>query len=257
MLKLNHHQSKVLSVGNSFVTAFKNAKKRLAVLIDPDMEVLIRTNKLLEVNIQLPIDYFFVGGSLILHDHLEQCLELIQSKVSIPTVLFPGSHFQVSEKADAILFLSLLSGRNPDYLIGQQVIAAPYIKHSGLEAISTSYLLVDGGMPTTVSYISNTTPIPNNKPSIAAATAIAGEMLGQKVIYLDAGSGAQMPVPAEMVRAVRESVGLPIIVGGGIKTPEKARNILEAGADIIVVGDAIEKDPGLVIELGELMSGLR
>lgn len=173
-----------------------------------------------------------------------------------PRILFPGNVLQVSREAEAILLLSLISGRNPDLLIGQHVIAAPYLKESGLEILPTGYLLIDGGSPTSVSYMSNTIPIPANKPDIARCTAMAGEMLGLRLMYLDAGSGARNPVPEAMIRAVRSEIGVPLIVGGGIRIPEQAMAAVSAGADLIVIGNAVEQSPQLILEMAEAI-GIR
>ncbi|TAG57186.1 MAG: geranylgeranylglyceryl/heptaprenylglyceryl phosphate synthase, partial [Runella slithyformis] len=163
----------------------------------------------------------------------------------------PGSSLHIEPTADAILLLSLISGRNPELLIGQHVIAAPILKRSGLEVLPTGYMLVESGRSTTVSYISNTTPIPHDKPSVAACTAMAGEMLGLQLMYLDAGSGAQKPVSAAMIAAVRQAVDTPIVVGGGINSIDKAYAALEAGADVIVVGNGIEENPDLLPEIAQ------
>jgi phosphoglycerol geranylgeranyltransferase len=224
-------------------------RKQFAVLIDPDkvgFEALERTVALAE---EAQVDYLFVGGSLLVNDGLGSCLQRIRQRTDLPVILFPGSTFQLHDAADAILYLSLISGRNAELLIGQQVLAAPYLKASALEVISTGYVLIDGGVPTTVSYMSNTQPIPSDKVDIAVCTAMAGELLGLKMIYLDAGSGARTPVSTDMVEAVREAIDGPLIVGGGIRRPEDALARVAAGADIIVVGNAIEKDPALVIEM--------
>jgi putative glycerol-1-phosphate prenyltransferase len=173
----------------------------------------------------------------------------MKSKSNIPAILFPGNSFQLSYKADAILFLSLISGRNAELLIGNHVISAPFLKVSPLEIIPTGYMLIEGGVMTSVQYMSNTNPIPNTKPDIAMCTAMAGEMLGLKQIYMDAGSGAQKPVSAEMITAVSSTISIPLIVGGGIKSPEQASINVAAGADVIVVGNAIEKDPSLIKEI--------
>jgi putative glycerol-1-phosphate prenyltransferase len=149
-----------------------------------------------------------------------------------------------------LLYLSLISGRNPELLIGQHVLSAPAVKQSGLEILSTGYMVIDGGAPTTVSYISNAAPIPANKNEIALCTALAGEMLGMKLIYMDAGSGAQKPIPAEMIHTVASQITVPLVVGGGITTPDKAAENCRAGANLIVVGNAIEKDPGLITAIG-------
>lgn len=186
-----------------------------------------------------------------MRDTLDECLDFFKKNSDIPCVIFPGSLQQVSSKADAILLLSLISGRNPELLIGQHVVAAPYLRESGLEVISTGYMVVDGGAPTTVSYISGTHPIPANKSDIAVCTAIAGEMLGLKITYLDAGSGALHPVSEEMIAAVSRHVATPVIVGGGIRTPEKAYANVRAGADVIVIGNALEKEPTLLLEMAD------
>ena len=170
-------------------------------------------------------------------------------------VLFPGNSSQLSYKADGILFLSLISGRNPDLLIGRHVISAPFLKMSPLEVISTGYMLVDGGVPTTVLYMSNTQPIPATKDDVAVCTAMAGELLGLKLIYMDAGSGAKNAISESMISAVRGAIAVPLIVGGGISTPEKARLNVLAGADVVVVGNAIEKDPQLVLSIADAVHG--
>jgi putative glycerol-1-phosphate prenyltransferase len=173
-------------------------------------------------------------------------VETIKKNCSIPVVLFPGSPDQITPKADALLYLSLISGRNPELLIGQHVVSAPFVKQSGLEIIPVGYMLIDGGSPTTVSYISNTHPIPSNKKDIALCTAMAGEMLGLKLIYMDAGSGAKTPISTEMIQYVSKHIKIPLVIGGGITSAEKAKENCMAGADIIVVGNAVEKDPSLI-----------
>lgn len=187
----------------------------------------------------------------MVNDAFAECIDVIKSYCNIPVVIFPGSILQIDPKADAILYLSLLSGRNPELLIGQQVAAAPALRNSGLEIISTGYLLIDGGNATTVSYISNTLPIPHDKNDIAVCTAWAGEMLGFKLIYLDTGSGAMKTVSESMVTQVSSNISLPLIVGGGINTASKAAALCEAGADIIVVGSSIEKEPSLIVSMAE------
>jgi putative glycerol-1-phosphate prenyltransferase len=223
--------------------------KQLAVLIDPDRLRLEHLDQVLQLTTNSTVDYLFVGGSLIADDQLDHCLSIIRRESKIPVVLFPGSPLQISSKADALLLLSLISGRNPELLIGHHVIAAPYLKAAQIEIIPTGYMLVDGGVPTTATYITNTQPIPSNKPDIAACTAMAGEMLGLKTIYLDAGSGAKKPVMPAMIAAVREVVSVPIIVGGGLRTPELVHQSLVAGADLVVVGTAVERAPDLLLEM--------
>jgi len=231
----------------SIYTSIQKAKaadrKLFAILIDPDKITLTKLADLAVKAGENNVDYFLIGGSLITENQLDACLETIRKHCEIPTILFPGSILQINRKANGILLLSLLSGRNPELLIGQHVVAAPYLRESGLEIISTGYLLIDGGRPTTASYMSNTLPIPADKPDIAACTAMAGEMLGFKLIYLDAGSGAQNQISTATIKLVRKAIDLPIIVGGGIRTPEAARHSIEAGADLIVIGSAIEKTP--------------
>ena len=229
--------------------------KKLAVLIDPDKMRLNNVARVLDLAVRADVDYFFVGGSLIVNDMMDYCLDAIREIGSIPAILFPGSPQQINKKADAILLLSLISGRNADLLIGQHVLAAPILRRSGLEIIPTGYMLIDGGAPTTASYISNTHPIPSNKEDIAVCTALAGEMLGLKTIYLDAGSGAKNPIPEAMITAVSQNLNIPLIVGGGMRTPERAAANARAGADIIVVGNALEKDPDLVMDIAHAVHG--
>ena len=226
----------------------QTGRKGFAVLIDPDKEDGRGLGKIMSVAEKAGIDFFLVGGSHLQNDHLEACVELLKTS-SIPVVLFPGDARQISAQADAILLLSLISGRNSELLIGQHVAAAPLLKTSGLEILPTGYMLVDGGAPTSVSYISGTQPIPATSNEIAANTALAGQMLGMKLIYLEAGSGARNAVPAEMIKAVRAELTIPLIVGGGISNAEMATAACEAGADLIVVGNAIEKDVTLIEEL--------
>jgi putative glycerol-1-phosphate prenyltransferase len=226
--------------------------KSFAVLLDPDKVDATTCLPILNITsevISASIDFFFVGGSLITHYTTSQLIQTIKDFCQTPVVLFPGNTLHIDASADAILLLSLISGRNPDLLIGQHVIAAPILKNSNLEILSTGYILVESGRPTTVSYISNTTPIPHDKPSIAACTAMAGEMLGMKLIYLDAGSGAQRTVSSQMIATVRKHIDIPIIVGGGINSVQKAAEVLEAGADMIVVGNGIEQNPLLLAEI--------
>ena len=236
---------------HSFSDRKMAGKKSFAVLIDPDKVNDQNLAELIELSVSSKVDYFFVGGSLVVSNYLDQCLQLIRKNCSIPTVLFPGSPSQVSKYADALLYLSLISGRNADLLIGQHVVSAPMVKKSGLEVMSTGYMVVDGGAPTTVSYISNSSPLPSDKSEIAVCTALAGEMLGMKLIYMDAGSGAQKPISTSMIHQVSSCIEVPLIVGGGITTPEKAKQNCDAGADIIVIGDAIEKDINLIKEMSD------
>lgn len=229
----------------------QKGQKSFAVLIDPDKVNTALLDQLTSLAVKANVDYLLVGGSLVISNHLDQCIQHIKKCCDIPVVLFPGSPSQVSSYADALLYLSLISGRNPELLIGQHVISAPVVKQSGLEVISTGYMVIDGGAPTTVSYISNAAPIPADKNEIAMCTAMAGEMLGMKVIFMDAGSGAKRPISEAMIEKVATCIEVPLIVGGGITEPEKAYLNCKAGADIIVVGNAIEKDASLIKEMSE------
>jgi putative glycerol-1-phosphate prenyltransferase len=226
-------------------------KKGFTVLVDPDKTSLKKADELIALCTQAKVDFIFVGGSLVVSDHLEDLVQHIKSSCDIPVLLFPGSPSQITPYADALLYLSLISGRNPELLIGQHVISAPSVRKSGLEVIPTGYMLIDGGAPTTVSYISNASPIPSDKNEIALCTALAGEMLGLKLLYMDAGSGAKHSVKESMIQAVASHVNIPLIIGGGIVDPEKAYNNCKAGADIIVVGNAIEKDSNLITEISQ------
>lgn len=238
---------------NKILSDKQNHLKGLAVLLDPDKIDFETLPDLIHDCILNKVGYFFVGGSLITNFQLVELVGFIKKYCEIPVVLFPGNSLHIEPTADGILLLSLISGRNPEFLIGQHVISAPILKNSGLEILSTGYILVDSGQQTTVSYISNTTPIPHNKPEIAACTAMAGEMLGMKLIYLDGGSGAKNPVSDKMIAKVKKSVDLPIIVGGGINSIEKAKTAFEAGADIIVIGNKIEENPNFITDLGVLI----
>lgn len=227
----------------------KNKQKLLAVLIDPDKVIEQQLARIIEHAIFAKVDLFFIGGSLLVEDQIDRWISQIKASCDIPVLIFPGSYYQVSEKADALFLLSLISGRNPDLLIGQHVIAAPILAKMDLEIMSTGYMLIDGGAPTTVSYISNSTPIPADKPPIAVCTAMAGEMLGMKIIYLDSGSGARQPVSQAMIQAVSQNIQVPLVVGGGIRTPEQAQKSCRAGADVIVIGNAFESNPQLMQEM--------
>ena len=220
-------------------------KKQIALLIDPDKISIENLKDLLTKVKATPPDLIFIGGSLI-STRIDDSIKTIKDNCKIPVLLFPGSSIQISRYADGILFLSLLSGRNPEFLISHHVSSAPLLKASGMEIISTAYLLVDGGKMSSVEYISNTKPIPHDKSDLAASTAIAGEMLGMKLLYLEAGSGAMAPVPANMISRVKEQTNIPLIVGGGLNSTEKIKNACNAGADIVVVGNAFEKSPKLL-----------
>ena len=243
----------------NYIQLLKNKelnKKSFAVLIDPDKinnEILLQ---IIGISNKCKVDYFFIGGSLVTSQHIDEYIKIIKANSSIPVFLFPGSPAQVSVFADSLLYLSLISGRNPELLIGQHVLHAPFIKNAGLEIIPTGYILIDGGTPTSVSYISNTNPIPANKKDIATCTAMAGEMLGLKLIYMDAGSGALNPITASIIQAVSTNIQIPLIVGGGINSVEKLLNAANAGADVVVVGNAIEKNNQLIYDLTKALFAL-
>lgn len=224
--------------------------RKLAILIDPEktndqnvLEELIQKIKILNPT------FIFVGGSTVEASDLDKCISTIKSKTDIPVVIFPGSHDQINEKADAILFLSLLSGRNPDYLIGHQVQSAHILKKMDIETISTGYLLIDGGKNSSVAYVSQTSPIPNDQTTIAVNTAVAGEMLGFKTVFLDAGSGAKDPVPSKMIQEVKRQINVPLIIGGGLRSLEQIEDAYEAGADVVVIGNKIEEDTDFLLDL--------
>ncbi|MFO7722975.1 MAG: geranylgeranylglyceryl/heptaprenylglyceryl phosphate synthase [Bacteroidales bacterium] len=224
-------------------------KKKFAVLVDPDKLNKETTREFSTLCNQAGVDFLFAGGSLVMHHRMDEMLDQLKANTSIPVIIFPGNSMQISNRADGILLLSLISGRNPEMLIGRHVEAAPVLKKSGLQIIPTGYMLIESGSMTTALYISNSSPIPRNKPDVAACTAMAGEMLGLRAIYLDAGSGAEQPVTPGMIRAVKDHISVPLIVGGGIRTPRQCEDACFAGADIVVVGNAIEANPGLIGEM--------
>ena len=234
---------------NGFKQNCAQNEKCLAVLVDPDKASEPHLAHLVQAANKGLVDYFFVGGSLLTTHHLDKVVTTLKSKTSTPVILFPGSTMQLHKDADGILFLSLISGRNPDLLIGRHVEAAPMLAGSNVEVIPTGYMIIDGGKATSASYMSNTMPIPIDKPEIAVCTAKAGELLGLKTMYLEAGSGALNSVPTEVIRQIKNSIDIPIIVGGGIRDEETARVICEAGADILVIGTRIEDNPNSIAEI--------
>lgn len=230
---------------------FLKKRKKFAILVDPDKNSSEDTVKIAKMAEAANVDYIFVGGSLLTNDNFESTIKLLKQNCSLPVVIFPGNNMQISNSADAILLLSLISGRNPEMLIGKHMIAAPVLKKSSLEIIPTGYMLIESGKFTTALYMSNSTPIPSDKEDIAVCTAIAGEMLGLKFIFMDAGSGAVNPVPLPMISKVKQNISIPLIIGGGIRTPEKAVEDCRAGADVVVVGNAIEKNPELISQISK------
>jgi putative glycerol-1-phosphate prenyltransferase len=210
------------------------------VLIDPDRKDETETMDMVAACVEAGVDGLLVGSSLLLSSRFNSSIKAIKERYRIPIILFPGSTIQLSEFADAVLFLSLISGRNPEFLIGTQVLGAPIVRKMGLEAISTGYMLIESGRATAAEFMSNSKPIPRDKNDIAVAHAMAGEYLGMKMIYLEAGSGAQHAVPDAMVEAVSSYVQIPVIVGGGIRTPDEARKKVESGASFVVTGNILE-----------------
>ena len=233
-----------------------NGRKMFALLIDPDKQNEADLLRLTEkINSPTGPDIVLVGGSL-LFSNIDETVATLKRNTQKPVVLFPGSAMQVSDKADGILLLSLISGRNPEFLIGQHVLAAPALVKSGIEILPTGYMLIGEENYTSVRYISNTNPIPYNKTDLAVATALAGQMLGLKMLYLEGGSGAAKPVSANMIEAVHRAVSLPLIVGGGLRSAADVESSLKAGADIVVVGTSIENNYALVDEIGRTVAGL-
>jgi putative glycerol-1-phosphate prenyltransferase len=223
-------------------------QKLFALLIDPDKHTGESLIKLCKDANKFKVDLIFIGGSLLSND-INNALEIIKANSTIPTLLFPGNLLQLTNKADGILLLSLISGRNPDLLIGNHVIASKQIKKSNLEVLPTGYILIEGGKTSSVEYMSNTKPIPAEKIDIAIATALAGEMLGLKYIYLEAGSGANLSVNTKIIEGIKNNIDIPLIVGGGIKTTTDTNNVIKAGADIVVVGNIIEQNPEILKDL--------
>ncbi len=238
-----------MAIYKNIYEKFINKQKQLAILIDPDKTNISDAKSIAIECEKLKIDYIFVGSSLLLNGDIDSCIKSIKSNCNIPVIIFPGNKMQISSHANGILFLSLISGRNAENLIGNHVIAAPQIKKAELEVIPTGYMLIDCGKTTSVNYMSNTSPIPSDKNDIAICTAIAGEMLGLKMVYLEGGSGASKPIPKEMIKQVSKNITVPMIVGGGIKETSQASDIWNAGADLLVVGNALEKNPEFIKSL--------
>jgi len=246
-----------MNVYQIITTARRKNKKLFSVLIDPDK---LSGKKLMWVAHsceEAKADFVFVGSSLLTRDNLDSCIRSVRKKYTGPMVLFPGNTLQVSKQADAILFLSLISGRNAEMLIGNHVIAAPLLKQSGIEIMPTGYMLIESGAATSASYMSNSTPIPRDKTDIASSTAIAGELLGMKLIFMDAGSGAKEPISTAMIKAVRKKIEVPLICGGGIRNQESALERCRAGADVIVVGNSIEKNPELIYSISKAVHSFK
>ncbi|MDY0083270.1 MAG: geranylgeranylglyceryl/heptaprenylglyceryl phosphate synthase [Ignavibacteriaceae bacterium] len=231
-----------MKIYNHLLNTIKEKGAAYLVLLDPDKLSENRLNVFLKHCEKSGVDGFLVGGSLMINGNFESFLKKVKINTTLPVIIFPGSITQVSSFADAILFLSVVSGRNPEHLIGKHVLAAPSVKKTGIEPISTAYILVESGSTTTAVYMSGSLPVPRNKPDIAAATALASEYLGMKFIYLEAGSGADNSIPNEMIKAVTSQCSIPVIVGGGIRSPKTAREKVDSGASIIVTGNYFENE---------------
>ncbi|MNS29346.1 geranylgeranylglyceryl phosphate synthase-like protein [compost metagenome] len=217
-------------------------KKLLAILLDPDKIVLENIADLISKINQSPATHIFIGGSHVENNIIDELIISIKQKCFLPIVLFPGNPSQISNEADGILFLSLISGRNPDYLIEHQVKAAPVLKQTQLEIISTGYILIESGTETAVERISKTKPLDRNDSDLVLATAQAGEMLGNKLIYLEAGSGAKQAVPLQMIKKVSKNIEIPLLIGGGIIDLQGIQNAYDSGADLVIIGTAFENN---------------
>ena len=229
-----------ISILNFIQVAAKKGNKLLAILLDPDKTKIEELSIIVNRIENLKDNFIFVGGSFVKNGTTENFVKTLKKNTEIPIILFPGDYSQITNYADGILFLSLLSGRNPEYLIEQQIKAVPYLKNTTLEIIPTGYILIDGGVKSSVLKISNTTPISQNNVELAVNTAIAGEYKGKKLIYLEAGSGAKNPVNTNLITTVKQQISIPLIVGGGIKTKQQIRTAFNSGADIVVIGNAFE-----------------
>lgn len=227
--------------------SLSKGKRCYWVLLDPDDFSLREAAAVAKESEKCGVDAILVGGSLLYSNHFDKFIQALKKASSLPVIIFPGDATQLSSHADALLYLSLVSGRNPSNLIGEHVKAAPIIKQTGIEPIPTAYMLVESGAVSSVEFMSNTRPLPRNKPELAAAHALAAQYMGMGLVYLEAGSGALQSVPSDMIKAVRHWVDIPIIVGGGIRDAETAKEKLDAGADIIVTGNVLQKKDGLSI----------
>lgn len=235
-------EQKTLTIHQQILDAKRNGQKLLAILLDPDKIVWENLGHLLNKINESPATHIFVGGSIVESTILEDLIIQLKQKTNLPVIIFPGDPSQISAQADAILFLSLLSGRNADYLIEYQVQAAPILKKTNLEVISTGYILIESGNETAVARVSKTKPLHRENLDLVLATAQAGEMLGNKLIYLEAGSGAKHAVPLEMIRLIAQNIEIPIIVGGGIINLQEIQKAYNSGADLVVIGTAFEND---------------
>ncbi|MFW6253414.1 MAG: geranylgeranylglyceryl/heptaprenylglyceryl phosphate synthase [Chitinivibrionales bacterium] len=234
------------SVSRGILRRVADKEKQHWVLLDPDDFLPDEAADIVTHACKAGVHAILIGGSLLYSNHFDMFVKTVKKHAGKrPVILFPGDATQLSRHADAVLFLSLVSGRNPVNLIGEQVKGAPFIKQIGIEPVSTAYMLVESGSVSSVEFMSNTRPLPRNKPMIAAAHALAAQYMGMKLVYLEAGSGAQLSVPASMIKMVRSTVDIPIIVGGGIRSVEDAVEKVEAGADIIVTGNLLRAEGGV------------
>lgn len=231
-----------MSIYQEVLNSKSENKKLLAILLDPDKLAVENLSDLIKKINQSPATHIFVGGSSFIGTHLDELINEFKSKINLPILLFPGNPSQISDKADGILFLTLLSGRNPDYLIEHQVNAVPILNKTNLEIISTGYILIESGNKTAVERVSETKPLDRNNPEYVLQTAQAGIFIGNKLIYLEAGSGAKLSVPKEMITLVAQNISIPLIIGGGIRTKQEIENAYNAGADLVVIGTAFEND---------------
>ena len=232
----------IKSILSSIKNSSEKGEKLLAILVDPDKTSLGEIPAISNRIEKLKANFIFVGGSTVESGLTHVFVEKLKENTQIPVVLFPGDYSQVTNKADALLFLSLLSGRNPEYLIEQQIKAVPFLKNSTLEIIPTGYILIDGGTNSSVLRVSKTIPIPQNNINLAVATAVAGMYKGKQLIYLEAGSGAKKPVSSELISEVKKNISIPLIVGGGIRSKEQLKNAYDNGADLVVIGTAFENN---------------
>lgn len=239
-----------------YINIIQTNKKKLAILVDPDKTDNNNLDMLSKIAASGKVDFFFVGGSLTAN-FSDDIINYLKTKTNVPVILFPGSLLQFSPSADAILLLSLISGRNPELLIGNHVAVAPVLKKSNMEVLPTGYILINTGKTSSVEYISNTTPIPENKDDIVLATALAGEFLGMKLIYLEAGSGADKAIAPGLISKIKNNISIPLIVGGGIRTKDDVKKACEAGADIIVLGTVAEKNIQKINSFSDIIHSYR
>lgn len=236
---------------DSIISLKKSFKKGLAVLIDPDQS-LSSVQNIAQICEAQKVDYIFVGGSIITEGELNATIKTIKSNFSGLIYIFPGNELMIDDAADGILLLSLISSRNPEFLIGKHVVAAPKLAKSQLDIVSTAYVLIDGGRETSVSYISNSKPIPADKINIALATALAGQLIGMKCVYMDAGSGAKNNIPKEMISKISKNINVPLIIGGGIRNENTALDLYKNGADILVIGNGVEDNHSLIESISKV-----